>query len=78
MKFRYLLMSAAVLTTTASGALSPILANADAEYQDATHVTTDENITFIKGDAPVNPVDPENPEIPVNPIDPINPNGAEL
>lgn len=78
MKLRYLLMSAAVLTATVGGAISPIVANADTDYQDATHATTDGKITFIEDDSPVNPVDPENPEVPVEPVDPINPNGAEL
>lgn len=78
MKFRYLLMSVAILTTAAGGAINPILANADTDYTDATHVTTDGNITFIEDDTPVTPVDPEDPETPVDPVDPINPNGAEL
>lgn len=79
MKLQHLLMSAAVLTSTAGATLGPIVANADsATYTDATHVTSKGNIQFTEDNTPVNPVDPDNPDNPVNPVDPINPSGGEL
>ncbi|MFK4956335.1 WxL domain-containing protein [Lactococcus garvieae] len=79
MKLRYLLMSAAVLTSTAGAALGPIVANADgATYTDETHVTTKGSINFTKDDTPVDPVDPDDPDNPIDPVDPDNPSGAEL
>lgn len=78
MKLRYLLMSAAVLTSTAGTALAPIIVNADATSTDATHVTSKGSIQFSDDKTPVNPVDPDNPDTPVVPVNPINPNGAEL
>ncbi len=79
MKLRYLLMSAVVLTSTAGATMGAIGVSADsANYADATHATTQGNITFKEDNTPVNPVDPDDPNIPITPVDPINPNGAEL
>ncbi|MEC5317123.1 WxL domain-containing protein [Enterococcus casseliflavus] len=75
MKIKNLLICGALLAPTMLGAT---VANADQQYADATHATTDAIIQFDKDTDPTNPVDPADPTIPVNPVDPTNPNGAEL
>ena len=87
MKKKQLFASAAVLAMLSAGGASTATTVLAAEYDDATHASTEAKVTFLEDDDTGTIVDPDNPDGGgdgdgdgggVDPVDPTNPNGAEL